>query len=115
MLSYIDMNQLFMKKISLILALYIPLSMTAQLPNLTLEEAINRALKNNFGIQVGQNDATIAKNNVTKGNAGFMPTLNAVATESPSLGFLNQKLTFFNIFSVKGKFMDKMNRIFILC
>ena len=93
MLSYIDMNQLFMKKISLILALYIPLSMTAQLPNLTLEEAINRALKNNFGIQVGQNDATIAKNNVTKGNAGFMPTLNAVATESPSLGFLNQKLT----------------------
>jgi outer membrane protein TolC len=67
--------------------------MTAQLPILTLEEAINRALKNNFGIQVGQNDATIAKNNVTKGNAGFMPTLNAIATESPSLGFLNQKLT----------------------
>lgn len=87
------MNQLFMKKISLILALYIPLSMAAQLPNLTLEEAINRALKNNFGIQVGQNDATIAKNNVTKGNAGFLPSLNAIATESPSLGFLNQKLT----------------------
>lgn len=86
------MNQLFMKKISLILALYIPLSMAAQLPVLSLEEAINIALKNNFGLQIGQNDATIAKNNVTKGNAGFMPTLNVTATESPSLGFLNQKL-----------------------
>ncbi len=86
------MNQLFMKKISLILALYIPLNMAAQLPNLTLEEAINLALKNNFGIQMGQNDATIARNNVTKGNAGFEPNLNLVITENPSMGFLNQKL-----------------------
>ena len=81
-----------MKEISLILALIIPLSMAAQLPNLTLEEAINRALKNNFGLQMGQNDATIARNNVTKGNAGFLPNLNAIVTENPSFGLLNQKL-----------------------
>ena len=81
-----------MKEISLILALIIPLSMAAQLPNLTLEEAINRALKNNFGLQIGQNDATIARNNVTKGNAGFLPNLNAIVTENPSFGLLNQKL-----------------------
>ena len=66
--------------------------MVAQLPDLTLEEAINIALKNNFGIQMGQNDATIARNNVTKGNAGFEPNLNLVVTENPSMGFLNQKL-----------------------
>jgi outer membrane protein len=91
-----------MKKISLILALCIPLSIAAQLPVLTLEEAINTALKNNFGLKIGQNDATIAKNNVTKGNAGFMPNLNVIATESPSLGFLNQKL-------VDGRVVNRSN------
>ena len=60
------MNQLFMKKISLILTLCLPLNMVAQLPDLTLEEAINIALKNNVGIQMGQNDATIAWREMNK-------------------------------------------------
>ena len=65
-----------MRIIFLFTLLIISLTTFAQLPNLTLEEAINIALKNNFGIQIGQNDATIARNNVTKGNAGFEPNLN---------------------------------------
>lgn len=81
-----------MRIIFLFTLLIISLTTFAQLPNLTLEEAINIALKNNFGIQIGQNDATIARNNVTKGNAGFEPNLNLVVTENPSMGFLNQKL-----------------------
>ena len=81
-----------MRIINLFTFLIFSLIANAQLPNLTLEEAINRALKNNFGIQIGQNDATIARNNVTKGNAGFEPNLNLVVTENPSMGFLNQKL-----------------------
>jgi outer membrane protein len=81
-----------MRIIILFTFLIFSLIANAQLPNLTLEEAINRALKNNFGIQIGQNDATIARNNVTRGNAGFEPNLNLVVTENPSMGFLNQKL-----------------------
>ena len=81
-----------MRIIFLFTLLIISLTTFAQLPNLTLEEAINIALKNNFGIQMGQNDATIVRNNVTKGNAGFEPNLNLVVTENPSMGFLNQKL-----------------------
>ena len=81
-----------MRIITLFTFLFFSLNIYAQLPNLTLEEAINRALTNNFGIQMGQNDATIARNNVTKGNAGFEPNLNLVVTENPSMGFLNQKL-----------------------
>ncbi len=81
-----------MRIILLLSILLFSFKTNAQLPNLTLEEAINVALKNNFGIQIGQNDATIARNNVTKGNAGFEPNLNLVVTENPSMGFLNQKL-----------------------
>jgi outer membrane protein TolC len=42
---------------------------------LTLEEAIATGLKNNFSILIAENDATIAKNNNTAGNAGFLPVL----------------------------------------
>ncbi len=82
-----------MRIITLFTLLLLNISIYAQLPNLTLEEAINLALKNNFGLQIGQNDVTVLKNNVTRGNAGFEPNLNLIATESPSLGLLNQKLT----------------------
>ncbi len=42
---------------------------------LTVEEAVNIALKNNFGILVARNDADIAKANNTPGNAGMLPNL----------------------------------------
>lgn len=51
---------------------------------LTLEEAIKTALKNNYSIQVAENEKEIAANNASIGNAGFLPTLdgNASYTES---------------------------------
>ena len=42
---------------------------------LTLEDAIRLALKNNYGIQIENNNSEIAKNNVNYGNAGFLPRL----------------------------------------
>ena len=35
----------------------------------------------------------IAKNNAVKGNAGFLPNINLIASETPSFGYLNQKLS----------------------
>jgi len=42
---------------------------------LTLEEAINLALKNNHDIKISKNTFEIALNNFSLGNAGFLPTV----------------------------------------
>jgi outer membrane protein len=44
-------------------------------PRLTLQEAVELALKNNFNIRLSQNNVAIAKNNVTPGNAGMLPVV----------------------------------------
>jgi outer membrane protein len=44
-------------------------------PLLSLKDAIDTALQNNYNIKLAQNNATIAQNNVTLGNAGFLPVL----------------------------------------
>jgi outer membrane protein len=84
-----------MKKIALLAALFLfSLSKrSAAQTTLTLEEAINRALSQNFGIKVLQNDVKILGNNAVKGNAGFLPNVGLVASETPSFGYLNQKLS----------------------
>lgn len=43
---------------------------------LNLDEAIAIGLKNNFSIQIANNDLKIAVNNNSLGNAGFLPSLN---------------------------------------
>jgi len=50
---------------------------------LTLEDAIDAGLQNNYGIQLSKNFAEIADNNRTLGNTGFLPiiTLNSSHTE----------------------------------
>jgi outer membrane protein len=65
---------------------------TAQ-ATLSLEEAINRALSQNLGIKVLGNDVKILSNNAVKANAGFLPNVGLTASETPSLGYLNQKLS----------------------
>ncbi|QJD96428.1 TolC family protein [Mucilaginibacter robiniae] len=44
-------------------------------PYLSLQDAVAIALRNNYNIQLSQNNATIAKNNVTPGNARMLPTI----------------------------------------
>lgn len=76
-----------MKKITIqILFLFIVCSLAkGQTASLNLEEAIALGLKNNFSIQIANNDTKIATNNNTLGNAGFLPTvgLNGGIKENP--------------------------------
>lgn len=51
---------------------------------LTAQEAVNRALENNFAIRLAQLDADQAKENNTIGNAGYLPTVLANATQNRS-------------------------------
>ncbi len=47
---------------------------------LTLEEAIRIGLENNFSIRIAQNDVHVLENDVSLGNAGFLPILQAQAS-----------------------------------
>ncbi|HEY0177491.1 MAG TPA: TolC family protein [Pedobacter sp.] len=59
-------------------------------PLLTLKDAIAIALKNNYNIKLSQNNSAIAKNNVTVGNAGFLPTLAGTLTDNNNVQNVRQ-------------------------
>ena len=42
---------------------------------LTLDQALQTGLQNNYSVRIAKNDASIASNNVTIGNAGFLPVV----------------------------------------
>jgi len=51
-------------------------------PLLTVEEAVKIGLENNYSIRIANNQADISENNVALGNAGFLPTIDAVGSRS---------------------------------
>jgi outer membrane protein len=53
--------------------------------NLSLQEAITTALKNNYDIKLVNNDVQITKNNLNIGNAGMLPTLGGTFTSGGSV------------------------------
>ncbi|WP_299702644.1 TolC family protein [uncultured Pontibacter sp.] len=57
-------------------ALLFPTKLAAQ-EKLSLEEAIRIGLQNNYDIQIAGRQEAITKNNVTLGNAGFLPNIEA--------------------------------------
>ena len=75
----------------LVIVMLISLQVKAQ--KLTLEEAINIALKNSFDIQLAKNnvEANTILNNY--GVAGGLPTVNATGTNTEQITTLNQKLS----------------------
>jgi outer membrane protein len=60
-------------------------SLAQNAPLLTLREAVEIALKNNYNIKLSQNNAVIAQNNVTLGNAGFLPQVNGTLASNNSI------------------------------
>jgi multidrug efflux pump len=60
---------------------------------LTVEQAVEIALKNNYDIQIAKNTAEIAHRNNTPGNAGMLPTVGATLGDNFTLNNLNQKFT----------------------
>ncbi|WP_018479763.1 TolC family protein [Pontibacter roseus] len=58
------------------IVLLFPHKLVAQ-EQLSLEEAIRIGLQNNYDIQIANRQEAIAGNNVTRGNAGFLPNVDA--------------------------------------
>jgi outer membrane protein TolC len=58
---------------------------------ITLPQALTLGLKNNYSIILQQNDAQIAVNNNTLGNAGFLPSLNLNASQNNTISTTHQE------------------------
>ena len=57
---------------------------------LTVKEAIAIALENNYDIKLFQNNLKVAQENVTRGNAGMLPTVTGNFTQNNSRSNSNQ-------------------------
>ena len=60
-------------------------------PPLSLQEAIAEALQHNYGILVSRQDEQVARNNVTRGNAGQLPSLTGNLTRTFNNNNINQR------------------------
>jgi len=78
-----------MKKIVAILLIIISFKASAQ--QITLQEAINIALKNSFDIQIAKNVVEINKTNNHIGVAGGLPTVSGTASDQEGVVNINQK------------------------
>lgn len=58
--------------------------------NLSLRDAIQTALGNNYGIRIANEELSILDNNVTPGNAGMLPVVNLDGSRSFSVTDVNQ-------------------------
>ncbi|MBD2721909.1 TolC family protein [Hymenobacter armeniacus] len=63
----------------------------AEAPPLSLQQAVAEALQHNFGILLARQDEAIAENNVTRGNAGQLPSLTGNLTRTFNNNNINQK------------------------
>src|SRR3990172_3401250 len=76
----------------LFLLLLPSLAFTQSAENLTLEQAIEIGLKNNYAILISKNNAKIAANDAALGNAGFLPSLDVTAGANKSKVDTKQEL-----------------------
>jgi len=79
-----------MKRFLIFIILLFPFFLNAQ-QTLTLKNAIDTALKNNFDILIAKNIAEISKDNNTFGMAGGLPTISAGAGGNGSINNVKQQ------------------------
>src|SRR5262249_49754711 len=60
---------------------------------LTLENAIDRALSNNFSVRIQRNISLSKDDDATIGNAGMLPSIDATASYTTSNNSISQKLS----------------------
>ena len=95
-----------MKKIIIIFLLF---STKAFAQQLTLQDAINMALKKSYDIQIARNVVDINKINNNIGIAGGLPTVTATASDQESVVNINQKLNTGIVLSRNGATNNNLN------
>jgi outer membrane protein len=84
----------------LILLLIFPVLNTQSQEILTLSDAIDRGLRNNFQIKIAKANTQIAVNNNSWGQTGMLPSLNYNLLQNNSLNFVDNPASF-----LRGEFM----------
>ncbi|MEX0769266.1 MAG: TolC family protein [Balneolaceae bacterium] len=81
---------------TLLMLILLPLVSMGQPQKLTLEEAIDIALENNFSLKQAQNNLSVSDMQVTSAYANFFPNLSAGFNGSQNVGrqFIQEDLTF---------------------
>ncbi len=84
------------KLILLSCMLFIPFLLKAQQQNITLEEAIQIALENNYQLKQAENNISLANTRVRSAQADFLPNLNAGLSGNRNVGrqFIQEDLSF---------------------
>jgi outer membrane protein TolC len=95
-----------MKKLIFILSLFI---IKANAQQLSLQDAINIALKNSFDIQIAKNNVQITAINNNISVAGGLPTVSATASDQESVININQKLNTGTEISRNGAASNALN------
>lgn len=107
-----------MKKIGILIYLFVFTSSLFAQETLTLDAAVAIALENNLNIKVARSDAEISSNNATRGNAGLLPSIGVGANtnyaeyasdELSSSGNINLSYTLFDGFG--GRYTYKLLNI----
>ncbi|WP_333696119.1 TolC family protein [Flavobacterium sp.] len=78
----------------IILIFSIPFPKSSAQELLTLENAIEKCLENNFDLKIAKNEVRIASENLSIGNAGMLPRVNGIITNNNTI--LNIDQTFAN-------------------
>lgn len=86
-----DLNIMNLKKPYLTIVLLLVGIHAIGQDTLALSDAVKLGLENNFSIRIARNDATIASNNNTLGNAGFLPKIDASASSNNSFYNIKQE------------------------
>lgn len=79
-----------MKRVWIIMALMVGTASLHSQDSLSLQQAVDLSLKNNYGILIARQQAAIAANEVTLGNAGMLPVISLGADQSWSRQNFNQ-------------------------
>jgi outer membrane protein TolC len=85
------------------------LTVRAQDTLLTLKDAIEIALKNNYHIQIAKNNSAVAQNNVTPGAAGMLPSVQGNLSLNNSIQNTKQTLSNGTINNINGAHNSTFN------
>ncbi|MBF0596913.1 TolC family protein [Faecalibacter rhinopitheci] len=98
-----------MKVNFIILQLFFTIGIAKAQDLLTVKDAVEIALANNYDIKLSRNDLEIAQENITYGNAGFLPNLTGNLTQNNNLQNINQTQSSGEVKSLKNAKNNSLN------
>ena len=81
-------------KVQLLLICFFFSTLIQAQENLTLQQAVQIALENNYSIKIAKDNQLITENNYTRGNAGMLPLITAGGQAANTYFFINQQKQF---------------------